>query len=279
MKKFVTVFLSIVLMLVCCVPVFATGFGLPSLEDLTPGEGTEFVNEDDITTEPTTEYVFEPPTEEESTVFEPVTMDVEIVTSVTKGKRTEYNATFDAYVEDGVTDFIDISVQNLQSSELYTFRLFETNGFFKVVTLPEGEYKLVSGKAANDNLGKYPVETVYFTVGKVLNQFVAFNVGIPAEPYDHIAAELTEQGIDASDLYDEVITAKPEPTEEVPETDENGNEIDNPEHPPKEKGGFIKKLVPALFLLIIIALYVFKRSQRKGKIADNDDNFPTNISY
>lgn len=180
--------------------------------------------------------------------------------------RRTYNASFKAYAEDGTGDYIDVTVLNLNTNQSFSYRLFKTNKYFKVVELPAGEYELISGSAANDSHNKYPVETVYFTVGKLLNVFVPFNVGNPKDPYSHKPEELSSQGYELPEYETEAeLTAE----KEIIETTTTDNANDN-ETAKKNNNGVFSKTFPALIIIVIFIIYIFKKRQNLEVQADND---------
>lgn len=184
-------------------------------------------------------------------------------TTDTYSRRT-YNASFRAYVDDNVKNYIDITVKNLNTGESFDFRLFETNKYFKVVELPIGEYCLVSGTAAGDTSNQYPVEEIYFIVGKTLNVFVPFNVGSPAEPYSHPAEDFSQTGYTIPDYGT------------VPESD--NEDIDTAPSEviltatPQNKSNIFVKLLPILGLTIIFVVYFFKKRQNRNAASNSEEN-------
>ncbi len=223
---------------------------------------TQTKNNDEITIEQPNDEYFAAPVTLPQTKYQYPSEKTEQETFV----RRTYNASFKAYTDDGIGDYIDVTVLNLNTNQSFSYRLFKTNKYFKVVELPAGEYELISGSVANDSNNKYPVETVYFTVGKLLNVFVPFNVGNPKEPYSHKPEELSSQGYELPEYETE---AELSTEKEVIETTITNNNNDN-EAAKKNKNGIFQKTIPALIIIIIFVIYIFRKKQNLEVQADND---------
>ena len=141
----------------------------------------------------------------------------------------DYNVTFYAHVDPGITEitnYVYVGVQNTENNSLYyEYTLYQANNFLLMVQLPEGQYRIVGGGIRNDFSGKYPVEYVTFTVENSRNVLVEFDIGTP----DSGSAEPVNTPEPSEDPTSTIITDTENPTEGIVNTDtENPTEAIEP---------------------------------------------------
>lgn len=131
----------------------------------------------------------------------------------------DYNVTFYAHVDPGITEitnYVYVGVQNTENNSLYyEYTLYQANNFLLMVQLPEGQYRIVGGGIRNDFSGKYPVEYVTFTVENSRNVLVEFDIGTP----DSVSAEPANTPEPSEDPTSTIITDTQNPTEGIVNTD------------------------------------------------------------
>lgn len=96
--------------------------------------------------------------------------------TVNAAEEDSYEITFQATVSNELQEmynYIYIQVQNKETASLYEFNVYKKDNWCTIVSLPTGNYSVVSGGIVNDWAGNYPIEYPSFTVssngGKVVN--------------------------------------------------------------------------------------------------------------
>ncbi len=270
MKKVLSIFSAMLLAFTMAISVYAVNVKV----DVGSAEGVLVESETEATTAPETaeketRVTVQQPDDSysfETTTLPELTSYVEEEITETKFVRRLYNVSFRAFVDDGVKDYVDITVLNLNTKQSYSFRLFEINQYFSVNELPAGEYELTSGAAAGDALNEYPVETIYFIIGKQPNTFVPFNVGSPKEPYVHDEGDFTSSNYELPEY------------ETMSESDIGGSETtktveDTNEKPVKKKSNFFSKAFPILAIIVIIVIYVFRKKQNSEPFNKRENDY------
>lgn len=261
MKKLLTIFITTLLISTIAFNAYSIPF---EMSEIVSTENTE---EKTITTRSDNIEVVEAPDYIVTELFLPTVTYSETTTEQETSNLRTYNVSFKAYVDNEIKDYVDITVINLNTKTNYSFRLFELNEYFKVVVLPAGEYKLISGNAAGDMTNKYPVENVYFIVGTSLNIFVPFNVGSPDVPYSHDPSDFQEIGytipqydqMSESDI--ESVSAESSTAQRISEETEN------------KKSGIFSKIFPVFFLIIVLVIYVFRKKQHSSPVVDDNNDY------
>ena len=174
----------------------------------------------------------------------------------------DYNVTFYAHVDPGITEitnYVYIGVQNTENHSLYyEYNLYQVNNFLLMVQLPEGQYRIVCGGIKNDFSGKYPVEYVTFTVENTKNVLVEFNIGTPD-------SESTEpvNTPEQSEAPTSIINSETEnPTEAIaPSETASNNQEQKTKTPPVTFVITFTLIGVALVAIIICIIIIIKRKK------------------
>ncbi len=182
----------------------------------------------------------------------------ELTTSV-KNKKIYMNVTFISEVPDGVSGDISISVYNKDTGDTFDFILPKSNHYFLMEEIPVGHYIYTKVNIPNNENNRFVAEYASFTIGYVMNSIVNFEV------IDTKSTETQIESIITETISNTIITSETVDFVVKPET--------------KKESKFKTIVIPVIVLIFIIALYIFKKFNKKN-IEDNDVQYnaqtPTN---
>lgn len=177
-------------------------------------------------------------------------------------KKIYMNATFVSDVPEAVENNILISVYNKDTNETFDFSLPKNNRFFLMVELPIGNYVYTKIHIPNNENNRFVAEYTPFTVGRVMNCIVNFNV---------IDTEATTKQNSTQTTISNIVTS--EHTSFTTDTDI----VVEPDVKNESKFGRI--IVPVVILLLTAGFYIFRKANKKsidnGDL-QNDTQTPTN---
>lgn len=172
----------------------------------------------------------------------------ELTTSV-KNKKIYMNVTFISEVPDSVSGDISISVYNKDTGDTFDFILPKSNHYFLMEEIPVGHYIYTKINIPNNENNRFVAEYASFTIGYVMNSIVNFEV------IDTKSTETQIENIITETISDTTITS------------ETVDFIVKPEI--KKENKFKTIVIPIIVLIFIIALYIFKKLNKKN--IKNDD--------
>lgn len=182
-------------------------------------------------------------------------------TTTSPPKRPMFNVTFSPNIYGNFTGPIDLTLSNKTTGEIYTFSLYKSSNFFKMVEVTAGEYEMVGGMVSGDYNRKFPVELVSFSVGQYGNIMITFDVGTNPSPEKKTTTtrpitENPQAEVTDNETPDQIIT-----------TDEQNTTQDTSEHEYRRKNKAIKIAAHTtligmmLIFTALIALVIYKRKE------------------
>ncbi len=85
--------------------------------------------------------------------------------------------TFQGIVDPDINETCFVEVKNMATGKLYAINLYKDNKYSRTVTLPEGEYKCMSGGIYRDYKSRYVFEGEDFSVLDGSSAFVVLQIG------------------------------------------------------------------------------------------------------
>lgn len=107
--------------------------------------------------------------------------------------------TFSAFVESVIHETCFVEVTNVNSNAVFSFELFEQNGFSRSVQLPTGSYIITNGGIYKDYASNFPISTETFTVNEGEAVIVSFTIGEVSETTE-ITVNVTEDSTEVENI-------------------------------------------------------------------------------
>lgn len=184
-------------------------------------------------------------------------------TTTAPPRRPMFNVTFSPNIYGNFTGPIEITLSNKTTGEMYTFSLYKSSNFFKMVEVSAGEYEMVGGMVSGDYNRKFPVELVSFSVGQYGNIMIAFDVGTNPSPEKKTTIaqvpQTTHTGNGASSFYsdaDDYI---------VPNPSESGDDYTGQDSAKKSNtikiAGYTTLVVMLFAFVGLLAVVIYKKKE------------------
>lgn len=245
------------------------------VETIAPNTPTDFVIRDDpATTKPkTTTKQYNLPTVPQTTKTEVKTTKEAVTTSQpittvedTTVKKVIYmNATFISEVPEDVSGDINITIFNKDTGDTYDFVLPKSNNYFLITEIPVGEYIYKKVVIPNNEDSRFVAQYSSFRVGTVMNCLVNF--------------EVVDTSITESQEIDENIT-EIETSESLSIATESTSPEIVVEPEVKSENKFTTVVMPIAVLILLIAIYIFKKYSKKDiESAEIQNDVPNNNRY